>query len=157
MQSVIHGLVIPETVILELTGNSRDAVLAELAKQIPELRDRPEARSSLLQALRDREELHSTGIGDGVALPHARSALADLVERPVIVFGRSRKGISFRAIDGKHVHLFFLIVTSKVTEHLQILAQISRLVHRGPLPQVLLEAGSVEDVLQAISEAERNL
>src|SRR5262245_31380676 len=92
---LVGELVSPATVELHLKGRQRDDVLAELVGKISEIADRPEARKTLLRALQEREQLHSTGIGDGVALPHARNALVGLVERPVVVFGRHEQGVPY--------------------------------------------------------------
>ena len=80
------------TINLDLKSTDRDSVLAELVNQIPQLADQPEARQTLLRALHEREQLHSTGIGDGIALPHSRNALVGLVDQPIMVFGRHKKG-----------------------------------------------------------------
>ena len=150
----ISNLISPATVQLHLTGRDRDDVLRELVALVPELADRPEARASLFKALIDREQLHSTGIGDGIALPHARQALAELVPKPVVAFGRHLGGVSYGAIDNRPVNLFFLLVTTTVTEHLQVLARISRLVRDARLRQDLLTADRPETVLKVIRDAE---
>jgi mannitol/fructose-specific phosphotransferase system IIA component (Ntr-type) len=67
---VLSELLSPETINLDLKSADRDSVLGELVNQIPQLAQQPEARQTLLRALHEREELHSTGIGDGIALPH---------------------------------------------------------------------------------------
>jgi mannitol/fructose-specific phosphotransferase system IIA component (Ntr-type) len=153
----VSDLLAPAAVLLHLASPDRDALLAELAAAIPELRAAPEKRDSLLLALRQREELHSTGIGDGVALPHARTALTGLVQQPVIVFGRHAKGINFGAIDGRPVQLFFLLVTTSVTQHLQILARISRLLRGAALRQKLLAVDRPEQVITLIREVEQTM
>src|SRR5256885_4268127 len=114
----ITDLISAATIELHLRGRQRDDVLGELVARITEIADRPEAKQTLLHALREREQLHSTGIGDGVALPHARNALVGLVERPVVVFGRHDEGIPYGAIDGQPARLLFLLVTTTVTQHL---------------------------------------
>src|SRR5437773_9857462 len=134
---LISDLISLGTVELQLRGRDRDGVLAELVGKIPEIAGRPEARRTLLHALQEREQLPSTGIGDGVALPHARNALVGLVEKPVVVFGRHDQGIAYGAIDAQPAKLFFLLVTTTVTQHLQILARISRLVRDPKLRQNL--------------------
>jgi len=96
----LSELLSPATIKLNLASAQRDDVLQELVGQLPELAGRPEAREALLRALREREQLHSTGIGGGIALPHARNALAGVVDRAVIVFGRHTKGIAYGAVDG---------------------------------------------------------
>jgi mannitol/fructose-specific phosphotransferase system IIA component (Ntr-type) len=154
---LISNLISTQTIELSLRGAHRDEVLTQLVARVPEIADRPEARQSLLQALQEREQLHSTGIGDGLALPHARNALAGLVERPAIVFGRHEPGIPYGSIDAKPARLFFLLVTTSVTQHLHVLARISRLVRDPKLRQHLLVANRPETILQHIREAEAKM
>src|SRR5262249_10093225 len=104
---VLSELLSPTTINLNLLSTDRDSVLSELVNQVHELKDRPNERQTLLRALKEREQLHSTGIGDGVAFPHSRNALVGLVERPCIVFGRHPQGIPFGAIDAAPSRLFF--------------------------------------------------
>ena len=126
------------TVELNLCATQRDQVLRELVQCVPALKDHPEGQETLLRALREREQLHSTGIGDGVALPHARNAIVGLVSETVIVFGRHAQGVSFGAVDGKLTQLFFLLAAPTVTDHLAILARISRVLRDPKLRQNLL-------------------
>jgi mannitol/fructose-specific phosphotransferase system IIA component (Ntr-type) len=151
---VLSELISPATISLNLKGTDRDAVLDELVGQIPAIANQPEARRTLLRALQEREQLHSTGIGDGVALPHARNALVGLVDRPVIVFGRHVQGIPYGAIDGAPARLFFLLVAPTVAEHLAVLARISRLLRDSQVRQALVTADSAAKVLVLIREAE---
>src|SRR5881409_2860039 len=143
---LISDLITAATIELCLRGHHRDDVLNELVDRIPEIASRPEAKQTLLRALQEREQLHSTGIGDGVALPHARNALVGLVEKPVVVFGRHDQGIPYGAIDAQPAKLFFLLVTTTVTQHLQILARISRLVRDPKLRQNLTTSNKPEKV-----------
>ena len=154
---VLSELISPATINLNLKSADRDAVLDELVGQIPAVAHQPEARSTLLRALREREQLHSTGIGDGVALPHARNALVGLVDRPVIAFGRHAQGIPFDAIDDEPARLFFLLVAPTVTQHLAVLARISRLLRDSRVRQELLTADSAKKVLALIREAESRM
>ena len=154
---VISELICASTIELQLRGLERDEVLTELVAKIPEISDRPEARQTLLRALQEREHLHSTGIGDGVALPHARNALVGLVEKPVVVFGRHEQGIFYGAIDAQPARLFFLLVTTTVVQHLAILARISRLLHDRALRQNLAKVDKAEKVIALIREAEAKL
>lgn len=124
--TAIGDLLSPAAINLNLASQDRDAVLNELVNQIPQLARQPEARQTLLRALREREQLYSTGIGDGVALPHARNALVGLVDHPVLVFGRHTKGIPYDSVDGGPARLFFLLIAPTVTQHLAILARLSR-------------------------------
>lgn len=155
--STLGELLSPATIKLALTSRDREGVLRELVNLIPNIEEQPAMRDTLLRALHEREQLHSTGVGDGVALPHARNALVGLVDRPVIVFGRHPKGIAYGAIDGKPAQLFFLLVAPTVTEHLAILARISRLLNNPKLRQALLAADKPDKALTLIKNAEASL
>jgi mannitol/fructose-specific phosphotransferase system IIA component (Ntr-type) len=139
---------------LSLAGPHRDAVLGELVDLIPELRANLDARQTLLRALQEREQLHSTGIGDGIALPHARNALVGLVQRPIIVLGRHDKGVAFGAIDDQPVRLFFLLVATNVTQHLQFLAQLSRVLRDPRLRDGLLNVTTPAKAITLLRDAE---
>ena len=154
---LLSDLIKPARVKLTLTGTNRDAVLEELVDLIPEVHEARAARETLLKALHEREELHSTGIGDGVALPHARNALVGLVDKPVIVFGRHPVGVHYAAIDGQPAQLFFLLVAPSVTQHLAVLARISRVLRDPKVRQHLLSATTVDEILKAIAEAEAKM
>lgn len=147
----------PATINLNLTSADRESVLSELVNQIPELASQPEARQTLLRALHEREQLHSTGIGDGIALPHARNALVGLVDRPIIVFGRHAEGIPYGAIDAVPARLFFLLIAPTVTQHLAILARLSRVLRDPKLRRNLLAADKPEKVVTLIRDAEAQL
>jgi mannitol/fructose-specific phosphotransferase system IIA component (Ntr-type) len=153
----VSSLLSPASINLSLKSTGRDAVLAELVNQIPQLADQPAARQTLLRALHEREELYSTGIGDGIALPHARNALVGLVDEPIIVFGRHREGIPYGAIDSAPAKLFFLLIAPTVTQHLAVLARLSRLLRDPKLRQSLLEAETPQSVIDLISEAEKRM
>lgn len=139
---------------LNLASADRDAVLNELVNQIPQLAQQPEARKTLLRALQERELLHSTGIGDGIALPHARNALVGLVDEPIVVFARHATGIPYGAIDGAPARLFFLLIAPTVTQHLGILARLSRVLRDPKVRQNLLTADRPEKVIALMQEAE---
>ena len=139
---------------LNLRGIDRDEVLRELVDKIPAMVSRSESRQTLLRALQEREQLCSTGIGDGIALPHARNALVGLVDQTVIVFGRHPTGIPFSAIDNVPARLFFLLVAPTVSQHLQVLARLSRLLRDPKLRQNLLRAERPDKVIALIHEAE---
>jgi mannitol/fructose-specific phosphotransferase system IIA component (Ntr-type) len=147
----------PATINLDLQSADRDSVLDELVNQIPQFAKLPESRQTLLRALREREQLHSTGIGDGVALPHSRNALVGLVDQPIMVFGRHKKGIPYDAIDGVPARLFFLLIAPTVTQHLAILARLGRVLRDPKLRKNLLTAEKPENVPVLMREAEAKL
>ena len=151
---VLSQWISPATMELHLRASQRDAIFVELIDRIPELARKPEGRQTLLRALQEREQLYSTGIGDGVAIPHARNAIAGLADHPIIVFGRHATGIAYGAIDGAPVHLFFLLLAPNVSQHLQTLARLSRILRDPAVRQALLTAEKTETVLAVIRQAE---
>ena len=150
-------LLSPARIKLRLKSQDRESVLSELVDQIPELADQPEARQTLLRALYDREQLHSTGIGDGIALPHSRNALVGLVDRALLVFGRHSEGIDYGAPDAVPARLFFLVVAPTVTQHLAILARLIRLLRDPKLRHHLQAAETPEEVVERVTEAESGI
>lgn len=113
-------------------------------------------REKLLEAILERERLGSTGIGYGVAIPHAR---LKGVSGIVVIFGRSIKGVEFQAMDERPAHLFFLIAAPEDsnTAHLKVLARISRLLKDAGVRKRLMEASTPEDIYRAIVEEDRKL
>jgi mannitol/fructose-specific phosphotransferase system IIA component (Ntr-type) len=154
---VLSEILAPASINLNLVGEDRDSVLAELVDQVPELAQQPEGRQTLLRALREREQLHSTGIGDGVALPHARNALVGLVPKSILVFGRHPSGVPYDAVDQVPARLFFLLVAPTVTEHLGILARISRVLRDPRVRQNLLVVKTPEAAIEIIRQSEAAL
>jgi mannitol/fructose-specific phosphotransferase system IIA component (Ntr-type) len=154
---VLSELLSPATIHLNLKSKDRNEVLQELVEIIPQLKDQPEARQTLLRALHEREQLHSTGIGDGIALPHARNGLVGLVDEPIMVFGRHAEGIAYGAIDRVPARLFFLLVAPTVTQHLGILARISRVLRDPTVREKLLTATGPAEVVSLIRGAEARL
>lgn len=150
----ISDLINRDAIQPALKGSRRDEVLAELVAGVPEFAGQPVARETLLRALIEREQLFSTGIGDGVALPHARKVLAGLVKKPLIVFGRHPQGIDYGSIDHHPARLFFLLVSTGDAEHLQILAHLSRLARTRTFRESLLAAPDAGAILKAIATAE---
>jgi PTS system nitrogen regulatory IIA component len=110
------------------------------------------SKDDLLHVLLEREELGSTGIGDGIAIPHGKSQeLTEIISG----FGLSKQGIEFDSLDGKPAHLFFLLVApeNSVGTHLKMLARISRMLKNVEFRQKLIEANSQQEIYQII-EAE---
>lgn len=108
--------------------------------------------SSVAEVVLGREELGTTGIGEGIAIPHGKS---DTVDRLVAAFGRSEKGIDFDSIDNQPVHLFFLLVapSDSAGPHLMALARISRLLKNKDFREGLMKAEDRSGILE-ICEAE---
>ncbi|MFH1282942.1 MAG: PTS sugar transporter subunit IIA [bacterium] len=105
----------------------------------------------IVKILMDRESLGSTGIGQGIAIPHGKS---DSIANILAAFGISKKGIDFDALDGEPVNLIFLLVAphDSAGVHLKALAKISRLLKDKFFRQALREAKSSEEILKIIKE-----
>jgi PTS system nitrogen regulatory IIA component len=132
-----------DAVIANLSGTTGPAVLAELCRPLATAH-RVDAQK-LLDTLLEREKLGSTGIGEGVAIPHGKlPGLSQLVA----AFGVSRQGVDFEAIDGKPTHLFFALVAPENSAgvHLKALARISRLFKNPRFRAAILEAPTAADI-----------
>lgn len=139
-----------DLMIADLSSKDKPGVLAELAQKMAE-RFPHLGAAELERVLWERERLESTGIADGVAIPHGKmTSLSELVA----AFGRSTDGIDFQAIDGKPSHIFFVLVApeNSVGLHLKALARISRLCKNQSFRTRLLEAKGAAELFQAISE-----
>jgi PTS system nitrogen regulatory IIA component len=138
----------------DLTATSKDEALTELAELIASKEGLDE--DTIVGVLREREKLGSTGIGDGIAIPHGK--LKGL-KKLVASFGRSKKGIDFQSIDGKPTHLFFLLMAPENTAgvHLKALARISRLLKDKKFRESLLDASNTEGIFQALKDQDEKL
>jgi PTS system nitrogen regulatory IIA component len=137
----------PEAVIANLAGTSAQPVLAELCRPLCTVHRLDPQR--LLETLLDRERLGSTGIGEGVAIPHGKvTGLPALVAS----FGRAPQGIDFRAIDGKPTYLFFTLIApeNSAGAHLKALARISRIFKNPAFREAILKAGTAEEIFRLI-------
>jgi len=129
----------PALFLPELKSKKKPAVLEEMVAHLT-LHQVARQADALLEVLRQREALGSTGIGKGIAVPHARSTM--VAERAVLL-ARSSKGVEFDAADGNPVHLIFLIVAPPIEKdpiYLQMLAQIVKSVRLAPARRRILEA-----------------
>ena len=107
-----------------------------------------------LQKLLDREKMMSTGIGSGLAIPHAKS---EVMKQNRVAFARSRGGVEFHAQDGNPVNLIFLLIgpPDSATLHVKILASIARLTRHKSFRDRLLQADTAEEVIRLIREEEK--
>ncbi len=135
-----------ETLVnFDLKGTDKDAVIEELVELVARSK-MVKDRDQLLVDIRERENLVTTGVGYGVAFPHAKTRS---VKGIVIGFGRSPSGIEFDAMDHKPVHLFFLIAAPEdaIGAHLNVMARLSFLMKSEENRTKLVEASSPGDVL----------
>lgn len=141
-------LINSDLIILDLQARTKNRVFEEMMKVMATSAKVLDAEE-FARALEDRENLATTGIGRGVAFPHARTASVDGI---LIGFARSQRGVEFDALDGEPVHLVFMMGTSPecVEEYLKVLARISRMLRKGNAKERLFEAKSPDDVLEII-------
>jgi len=146
----INELLRREFVLEQLKAENKRDALAELVGVFSQAKMNLDSEA-MLHVLLERERLGSTGIGDGIAIPHGK--LPELAEM-VVSFGRSREGIAFDAMDGKPVHLFFLLMApeNSAGQHLKALAKISRMLKDAIFRKNLLEAKREEDLFRIIAE-----
>jgi PTS system nitrogen regulatory IIA component len=151
----IMEILVKESVILDLGVCTKREVLAEMSASLAKVEPQIEA-GRLLDVLMEREALQSTGIGEGVAIPHGK--LPGL-QRLVASFARSRAGIDFESIDGQPTHHFFLLVVPEHSggQYLKALARISRFFRDPAFRQNLAQGEALEDVIRAIEEEDAKL
>jgi PTS system nitrogen regulatory IIA component len=134
----INGLLQVEDIIPELAAETKEQVLLELSARVEE-RHPPMGRSEIFQVLQERERLGSTGVGDGIAIPHGKlKGAAGLI----LAFGRSTMGVDFNALDGEKSYIFFLLIAPEDAFgiHLKMLGRISRILKDPAVRKSLLEA-----------------
>ena len=140
----ISDILKKEHVIKELNSCDKKNVLDELSSF---LEDEGEIanKESLLAALIEREKLGSTGIGENVAIPHAKISEIDKI---ITVFGRSKNGVEFESLDQKPVNFIFLVIApeNSTSQHLKALARISRLFKNPSLRESVLNANEVDQI-----------
>jgi nitrogen PTS system EIIA component len=146
----IAELLRSEFVLEQLEAKSKHEALAELAGVFAQGKNKCDS-GTMLRVLLEREKLGSTGIGGGVAIPHGKLVGLDEI---LVAFGRSREGISFDALDGKPVHLIFLLMApeNSAGQHLKALAKISRMLKDGGFRKRLLETRTHHDLVRIIIE-----
>jgi PTS system nitrogen regulatory IIA component len=134
----------------ELTSRNKVEVLVEMIELLRRVQPDLDAEE-LLAVLIDREELGSTGIGDGIAIPHGKLKGLD---RLLMAFGRKKDGIDFDSIDNRPAHLFFLLLApeSEATLHLKALARISKLLRKDDVRRQLLDAPDPATLLNILSQ-----
>ncbi len=132
--------------------NKKDAIeeLVELLVGSSNVAD----KKKMTQILLEREELGSTGIGQGIAIPHGKS---DTVKELTAAFGLSKSGVPFDALDGELVYIFVLLVAPEGTAgaHLKALARISQLLKDKYIRRKLLSAQNTAEVVKVIQEEEK--
>ena len=145
----LRELFSPEVVNLNLTAESKDETLKQL---VALLRLDEKSESILYKTLKRRENLGSTGIGRGIAIPHCRSLV---VSRLRLAYGRKLEGLEFRAIDDQPVYNFFLIVAPPLevsNQYLPVLGKIAQFAKDDDMPGLLKGLDEPEEFLRLLEE-----
>ncbi|MGG1151519.1 PTS fructose transporter subunit IIABC [Bacillus wiedmannii] len=141
-----------DTVIMNLTASNKEAVIDELVEKLAGA-NRLNSKAEFKEAILKRESQSTTGIGEGIAIPHAKTKA---VKQPAICFGRSVSGINYESLDGQPAHVFFMIAASEGANntHLETLSRLSTLLMDEGFRKQLLEAKDEEELLRLFDEKE---
>ncbi|WHY65328.1 fructose-specific PTS transporter subunit EIIC [Neobacillus sp. SuZ13] len=149
----ITELLSKNTILLNIEGNQKEATIDQLVNVLynaGKISDRAEFKAAILK----REEQSTTGIGDGIAIPHAKTKV---VKEAAIVFGKSAAGVNYESLDGKPAHLFFMIAAPDGANntHLEALARLSGLLMKAEVRYELLKATTPEEILDTINRYDK--
>jgi PTS system nitrogen regulatory IIA component len=148
---LLTELLTPDRLVVPLAARAKEGAIAELVRHLVQHGGGDAAQ--VLAAVEERESVLSTGIGLGVAIPHARSSA---VRELMVVGGVAPVPIPYDSIDGEPVRLFFLIVGPETSAglHVKLLSRIARLVRRDTVRQQLVEAKTPDELYRLLVDAE---
>lgn len=142
-------------VFYRVGGSNRDQVLTEVAQHL-RLPDEVD-RAYLQQVLVARERIASTGVGDGIAIPHPRNPVLLHITKPTVTLCFLEQPIDFQALDGKQVRILFTVITPTLRSHLHLLSKLGFLLQDESFKKVLTEEGSREEIFSSLRRAEKQL
>lgn len=150
----ISDLLTEEFVVTNLEGSSKDDIInaiVDLAAQSPKVLDKEKMRASVFE----REQIMSTGVGDGFAIPHGKT---DAVSDIVGAFAVTAEPIDYESLDEKPVRLVFLLVSkaNAVGVHIKLLSKISRLMNKAEFRNKLLTVNSPKEIIEMFKQEEAN-
>lgn len=150
----LSRLVDEDTIKLNLDSDNKEGVLSELAS-ISHKAGIAVSTKDVLNQLKKREEMLSTAVGKGIAIPHPRNPSDELFKMPGVVIARSKEGIDFASPDGKKVHLFFMTCAPDVVLHLKLLSKIAKLLEGKTNFKKFMYAKTKNEVIKILLENER--
>ena len=136
----------------DIGGDTKAKVLGEFVSRLPLAPERD--RAFLLSVLEAREAMGSTGIGDGIAIPHVRNPIVLQIDQPFVTLGLLRHSIEFGSLDGKPVHALFVVVSPTVPAHLAILARLGFALRDDTLRGLLRDRAPADDILDRVAFVE---
>lgn len=144
----ILDILLRDAVLVDLRATTKREVLEEICSAVA-VAEPAADRGKLVEVLAERERLQSTGIGEGVAIPHGK---IPGLPRLVAAFAKSKAGVDFDSVDGQKTHLFFLLVMPEHAggQHLKALARISRSLRDASFRRAVEAAATREEVLRVI-------
>jgi fructose-specific phosphotransferase system IIA component len=150
----ISELLKPAFVIADLEGSSKEEAINELINLFtgdPRVVDLEKVRTAVLE----REKIMSTGVGKGFAIPHGKTGAVNEI---LAAFGKTKRPIEYQALDNQPVHLVFLLVgkDNLVSTHIKLLSRISRMMNKDDFRKQLIDASTVEDILELFRKEEEN-
>jgi fructose-specific phosphotransferase system IIA component len=151
---LLTDLLTLDRIRIPLKGGTKEDVLRELVQVITNA-DKVDDPDEVLRAVREREAVLSTGIGNGVAIPHGKSSL---VPELVMAAGRTAGPVEFDSLDGQPVRLLFMLVGPETAAgpHIKALSRISRLIRKDSVRDMLINAATPEEFYRGLMEAEAN-
>lgn len=140
-----------DSIISDLQSTDKKGVIEELARAVAGTTKA--SSDEIVKVLLEREQLGSTGIGGGIAIPHGK---LNAVTSITVGFGLSHKGVEYDSLDNKPVHIFFLLLTPENSTggHLKVLAQISKLLKMEQFKRDLKQSESVQHIFEIIQEVD---
>jgi len=151
IEEVLHE----SCVVADLQGEAKKDVLIELVSALKKA-NLIKNEQEVVNVIFEREKLGSTGIGDGVAIPHGK---LKSIGKIICAFGRSIKGVDFDSIDQKPAHIFFLLLApeNSASLHLKMLSRISKLLRDPSFRKRLMELDNAHDIYRSVVEEDRRI
>lgn len=152
----LSDFVVPDAILPDVTETTKEGAIRAMVASLKKCgRIRAEDEESIVSAILKREELGSTGIGNGVAVPHTKHPSVDQL---VATVGLARDGVDFASLDGEVVHILFLLISppERPGDHLRGLENISRHLRNQNFCNFLRQARSRDDIVELLKEADEN-
>jgi PTS system nitrogen regulatory IIA component len=151
----LHDMLTRGGVFYRISGTTKKDVLKNALSMVKGVDE--SVSSPLFQMFLAREELASTGIGDHIAIPHARGSLVGYISQPILSLSFLENPIDYGALDGKPVYALFLLISPNVRTHLRVLARLSFCLHAPEFKRTILEQASRDTILSTLAQTEARL
>ncbi len=151
---LFKDLITNESIIGNLVSSTRNDALAEMLDKLIKIGEIPgECRDAILTALIEREEITSTGLGQGIAIPHAKHPT---INKMIGLVARSREGVEFDSLDGQPVNIFIMLISSQelVQQHLESLAYVAKHLNDGIFRSFIINARDEKEIFALLEEAD---